>query len=106
MSRKDPLSLRSTQSSEEFFENINIPSLALEKAIELSHQIQVNRSNYWKQKEVHNLDTHVRATILVAKERSKPEGDRRTTLQVIDQVVAEFQLRVLRVTLAKTTINR
>ena len=56
-------------------------------------------SNNRKQKEVYNL-AHVRVTILVAEERSKPEGDRRTTSQVIAQVVAEFELRGLRVTLA------
>jgi hypothetical protein len=58
-----------------------------------------------KQKEVYDL-THFWATILVAKERSKPEGDRCTMSQVIVQIVAEFKLHGLRVTLAKLTINK
>ncbi len=57
----------------------------------------MDRSNNRKQKEVYNL-AHVRVTILVAEERSKPKGDRRTTSQVIAQVVA--------ITVAKSTINK
>ncbi len=65
----------------------------------------MDRSNCQKQKEVYNL-AHVWATTLVTTERSKPEGNRRTTMQLIKQVIAEFQLRGLRVSLSKTTINK
>jgi hypothetical protein len=79
--------------------------LLLKKQKRKSHRIQVDRSNNRKQKEVYNL-AHVWVTILVAEKRSKPEGDRRTTSQVIAQVVAEFKLHGLHVTFAKSTINK
>jgi hypothetical protein len=91
-------------STNKIFGSIDVPSLEIEKT-KTSHQIQVDRSNSRKQKEFYNL-AHVRATTLVAMERSKLEGNCHTTMQLIEQVIAEFQLCGLCVSLSKTTINK
>ena len=86
-----------------FFGGVNVPSPQI-KTKKTSHQIQVERTNKRKQADVNNL-AHVRATTLVAAERLLPKGEGRTTQQVIDQVIAEFRLRNMRVSLSKSTIN-
>jgi hypothetical protein len=44
-------------------------------------------------------------TTIVAAERLLSKGEGRTTRQVIDQVIVEFLLRNMRVSLSKITIN-
>ena len=62
----------------------------LKKVRKTSHQVQIERQNQKKIKDIQGR-AHRRATYLVAIERIKEVGNRLTTIQVIDLVVAEFK---------------
>jgi len=79
----------------------------LKKVRKTSHRVQIERQNQKKIKDIQGR-AHRRATYLVAIERMKEVGNRLTTIQVIDLVVAEFKKSnpTYTVSLSKSTINR
>ncbi len=69
------------------------------------HQEQIARQNEQKRRAVQG-QAHVHATTLVAEERTKEKENRRTTVEVIEQVEWGFRARGFPVTLSKPTIDR
>jgi hypothetical protein len=77
----------------------------MKKVRRTSHQVQVDRQNQRKQKEI-NSQAHMRATNLVNAERKKPAGEpRRSTQEICTQVQDEFKARKATVKLSANTVN-